>query len=157
MVSVNRLKEYSFFEGFSDEQLEKLAAIATEESCEAGNQIYKEGDPAEKFHLLEVGMIARVKENLAGSQDPPDEVTVDFVKKGEAMGWSAVIKPYVYVLGARCIDDSKLIAFNAAKLRELLNADQILIFKIEQAIWKTKLSRPDDERNIAFSFSPGCM
>ncbi len=157
MVSVNRLREYNFFEGFSDEQLEKLAAIATEEVYKAGHQIYREGDSAENFHLLEEGNIVLVKELSRVSQDSPEEVTLAFVKKGEAMGYSAFVKPYVYNLGARCIEDSKLIAFDTAKLRDLLNNDHILIFKFEQAIWKTRLSRPADERVYAFSLSAGCM
>ncbi len=53
-----------------------------------------------------------------GAAKPPMQVTVDLITKGDAMGWSAVIEPYVYTLSARCIDDSKAIAFDGAKLRE---------------------------------------
>ena len=31
------------------------------------------------------------------------------------MGWSAVVEPYLYTLGALCIDRTKLIALDAAK------------------------------------------
>ncbi|HYA13490.1 MAG TPA: cyclic nucleotide-binding domain-containing protein [Syntrophales bacterium] len=155
MVSVNQLRNYSFFEGFSDAQLEQLASTATEEFYTAGHKIYTEGEPAENFYLLEEGKLVRIKEIPAGSQES-EEVNVDFVRKGEVIGWSAFSKPYVYNMGARCIDDSKLIAFNVVKLRELIDKNHISLFVIEQAIWKTKLSRPDDERIYAFSLSSGC-
>jgi CRP-like cAMP-binding protein len=137
--------------------LEKLAAIATEECYKAGHQICKEGDPAEFFHILEEGKILVLKEISIDHQGPPDNVTLDFVNKGEAIGWSAFIKPYVYNLGLRCVDDSKLIAFNAAKLRVLLNKGHISFLKIEQAIWKTRISRPREERICAFSLRDGCV
>jgi CRP-like cAMP-binding protein len=60
-------------------------------------------------------------------------VTVDIVTKGDAMGWSAVVEPYAYTLGARCIDDSKAIAFDADKLRELLIQDSALGVKFMHA------------------------
>jgi hypothetical protein len=38
------------------------------------------------------------------------QVTVDVVTKGDAMGWSSVVEPYIYTLGAQCIDNAKVIA-----------------------------------------------
>ena len=57
------------------------------------------------------------------------------------MGWSAVIEPYVYTLGARCIDDSKAIALDGAKLRELLNEDSALGYKFMQATTRVIATR----------------
>jgi len=123
MVSVNLLKGYDFFKGFSEEQIKELAAIATEKSYKAGFQLWQKGDPAKTLYLLEGGKIVLAMNTYMGTARPPMQVTVDIVTKGDAMGWSAVIEPYVYTLGARCIDDSKAIVFDGAKLRELLNKD----------------------------------
>jgi CRP-like cAMP-binding protein len=123
MVSVDLLKGYDFFKGFSEEQVKKLADIATEESYKAGFQLWKKGAPAKTLYLLERGKVVLDIDTYMGTARPPMQVTVDIVTKGEAMGWSAVIEPYVYTLGARCIDDFKAIAFDGAKLRELLNKD----------------------------------
>ncbi|MGO9136348.1 MAG: Crp/Fnr family transcriptional regulator [Syntrophales bacterium] len=133
MVSVDILKGFKFFHSFSDEQIKKLADIATEESYRAGSQLWKKGDPAQNLYLLEGGKIILVMDTYMGTARPPMQVTVDIVTKGDAMGWSAVIEPYVYTLGARCIDDSKAIVFDGAKLRELLNEDAALGYKFMQA------------------------
>ena len=141
MVSVDLLRQFDFFQGFSNEQIKKLADIATEESYRAGVQIYKKGDPAKKLYLLEGGKIVLAMETYMGTARPPVQVTVDIITKGDAMGWSAVIEPYVYTLGARCIDDSKAIAFDGDKLRELLNKDIKLGYAFMQATAKVIATR----------------
>ncbi len=55
---------------------------------------------------------------------------------GDAMGWSAVVEPYIYTLGARCIDDSQLINLDSAKVRETLSSDKALGFKFMHAVAK---------------------
>jgi hypothetical protein len=62
------------------------------------------------------------------------QVTVDMITKGESMGWSAVVEPYVYTLGALCVDDAQLIAFDSFGLRKLMDEDCALGFKIMQAV-----------------------
>ena len=57
------------------------------------------------------------------------------------MGWSAVIEPYMYTLGARCIDDSKAIVFDGAKLKELLNKDSTLGYEFMRATAKVIATR----------------
>jgi len=141
MVTVDLLRLFDFFQGFSDEQIKKLADIANEESYRAGVQIYKKGDPAKKLYLLEGGKIVLAMETYMGTARPPVQVTVDIITKGDAMGWSAVIEPYVYTLGARCIDDSKAIAFDGDKLRELLNKDIKLGYAFMQATAKVIATR----------------
>jgi len=141
MISIDLLKQFEFFKGFSEEQIEKLANIAVEESYKAGFQIWKKGDPAGTFSILEEGKIIMVMEAYMGTHRPPMQVTVDVVTKGDAMGWSAVVEPHQYILGARCIDDSKTIAFDAGKLRELLNTDSLLGFKFMHAIAKVIAAR----------------
>ena len=141
MVSVDLLKQYKFFKGFSEEQIKKLADIATEQSYKAGVQLWKKGDPAKNLYLLEGGKVVLVMDTYMGPAKPPMQVTVDLITKGDAMGWSAVIEPYVYTLGARCIDDSKAIVFDGAKLRELLIKDSTLGYNFMQTTAKVIATR----------------
>jgi len=141
MVSGDLLKNFSFFKGFSDSELKKFADVADEQTYKAGVQIYKKGEPAKNLSLLEEGKVLMTLETYVGPQRPPMQVTVDIVTKGEAMGWSAVVEPYLYTLGARCIDDSRVINIDAAKLREILNADKALGFKFMHATAKVIATR----------------
>lgn len=133
MISANQLKEFAFFKGFSDRELEKLATVAKEETYEAGTQMYKNGDPARSLFLLQEGKIVLVMDSYLGPQRPPMQVTVDVVTKGESMGWSAVVEPYVYTLGALCIDRTKFIALDAVELRKLMDEDTCLGYRVMKA------------------------
>jgi CRP-like cAMP-binding protein len=148
MVSVGSLKEYGFFKGFTDAQLKKLAAIAVEESYEAGTQMYKKGDPARSLFMCKEGKVVMVMDNYMGPQQPSMQITVDMITKGESMGWSAVVEPYLYTLGALCIDNTKLIAMDAAKLRAIMNEDCDLGYKVMQATAKVISSRLTHTRII---------
>ncbi len=94
MVPVSELKEFAFSNRFSDEQLNKMASIASEETYLAGTQMYQNGDPARSLFLIKEGKIVLFIDNYMGPHKPPMQVTVDMITKGESMGWSAVVDPY---------------------------------------------------------------
>ncbi|MGO9020014.1 MAG: cyclic nucleotide-binding domain-containing protein [Syntrophobacteraceae bacterium] len=141
MISVDLLKNFGLFKGFSDGDLSKFADMATEEFYQAGVQLWKKGDPAKSLLLLVEGKALMTLDIDAGPYRPPIRVTVDIVTKGEGLGWSAVVEPYLYTRAVRCLDDSKVIAFDAAKLREILNEDKALGLKFMYAIAKVIRNR----------------
>ena len=133
MISVNDLKTFSYFNGFSDTELEKLTTVATEETHDAGVQIYKSGDPARSLFMVQEGKVILVMDSNLGPHKPPMQVTVDVVTRGESMGWSAVVEPHFYTLGALCIDRVKAIALDAPGLRRLMDCDACLGYRIMKA------------------------
>lgn len=141
MVKKSDLREFKYFTGFTEDQLETLAAISTVESYEAGAQMYKKGDPARSLFMCLEGKVVMVMDNYMGPNQAPMQITVDIITKGECMGWSSVVEPYLYTLGALCIDNARFIALDAAKLRSLMNEDCELGYKIMQATAKVISSR----------------
>lgn len=148
MVPITVLKEFVFLKGFNDDQLNKLAALANEESYLAGTQMYQNGDAARSLFLIQEGKIVLFIDNYMGPHKPPMQVTVDMITKGESMGWSAVVEPFVYTLGALCIDDTKAIAFDSLGLRKLMEEDCDLGFKMMQIVAKLISTRLTHTRII---------
>jgi CRP/FNR family cyclic AMP-dependent transcriptional regulator len=148
MVSASHLKEFEFFKGFSDQELEKLATVAKEETYDAGTQMYKNGDTARGLFLIQEGKVILVMDSYLGPHKPPMQVTVDVVTKGESMGWSAVVEPYIYTLGALCIDRAKVIAFEAPGLRRLMDEDACLGYRVMKATAKVIANRLNHTRII---------
>jgi CRP-like cAMP-binding protein len=148
MVPVSVLKEFAFLKDFTNDQLNKLAALATEETYPAGQQMYLKGDTARKLYLITEGKIVLFMDNYMGPHKPPMQVTVDMITKGESMGWSAVVDPYLYTLGALCIDDAKLIAIDSFGLRKLMEEDCTLGFKLMQSVAKVLSARLTHTRII---------
>jgi CRP/FNR family transcriptional regulator, cyclic AMP receptor protein len=148
MTSCNDLMQFDFFRFFSEPDCEKLSSIAEEMVVEAGTQMYKKGDPASHIYLIKEGKIILKMESYMGMNKPPLEVTVDIITGGDAMGWSAVVEPYIYTLGALVIDNSSIIALKAQELRELMNSDCMLGYKIMQQTTKLIAHRLDHTRII---------
>jgi len=117
MIASTILREFPFFKDFSDDQLKKLSSLAKEETYQAGTQLYSNGDVARSLYLLREGKVALFMDNYIGPGKPPMQVTIDMITRGESMGWSAVVEPFLYTLSARCLEDTKLIAFDSFKLR----------------------------------------
>jgi CRP-like cAMP-binding protein len=134
MVSATVLKQYPFFKGFSEAELNKFEELTSDQSFKAGFQIWKKGDESKSLCLLEEGKVVLAMESYLGENRPPIHVTVDIISKGDVMGWSAVVEPHMYTLGAKCISDTKVIVLDAAKLRKIINADKDLGFKFMNAI-----------------------
>ncbi|MFO7568396.1 MAG: cyclic nucleotide-binding domain-containing protein [Smithellaceae bacterium] len=148
MIAVSVLKDFTFLKGFSEDQLKKMSALAVEETHKAGTQLYANGDVARSLYLLQTGKVALLMDNYMGPGKPPMQVSVDIITQGESMGWSAVVEPFVYTLAARCLEDTKLVAFDSYKLRELMEEDCDLGFKIMQAIAKVISTRLTHTRII---------
>ena len=148
MIAVNLLKEFAFFKDFSSDQLKKLSSVATKESHMAGEHMYQKGDAARSLFLIKEGKVVMFMESYVGPGKPPMPVTVDIITKGESMGWSAVVEPYVYTLGAHCIDNTDFIAFDSIKLRKLMEKDAALGFRIMQAVAKVISTRLTHTRII---------
>lgn len=148
MVTISDLKGFAFLKDFNDDQLNKLAALASEEQYAAGTQMYQKGDPARALYLVTEGKIVLFMDNYMGPHKPPMQVTVDMITKGESMGWSGVVEPYLYTLGALCIDDAKLIVLDAFGLRKLIEEDCALGLKLMQAVAKIIATRLTHTRII---------
>lgn len=136
MISLESLKKYEFFNGMTDGQLQDFASVATEEIHEQGTQIYAVGEPAEKLYIVEKGRIVMTMESPMGPHRPPVQVNVDFLTGGEAMGWSSVLEPHIYTLGALCVEKTEVIAFDAGSLRKMMDEDHTLGYRVMQATAK---------------------
>jgi len=148
MISSEELKAFDFFCGFSDAQLEKLVTVASEETFEAGTQMYKKGDPARALIMIQEGKAILTMDGYLGPHRPPLQVTVDVITKGESMGWSAVVDPYIYTLGALCIDRIKAVSLDAPGLRSLMDADPALGYRVMKATAKVISNRLNHTRII---------
>lgn len=130
------LRQAVVFQKLTSEQIKKLAAVASVESHPAGTLLYKEGDPAGKFYIVEEGKVVLDMKCEMGPHTPPRQVTVDVITKGESMGWSAVVEPNIYTLSCLCMEQTKLVAVDAAKLREFIADDPSMGLEIMRAIAK---------------------
>jgi len=120
MISPESLRRYPLFAGQNFYMLKEIALLADEIELEAGEWLFAEREDASRFYIVQDGAISLCM-NLHLNGCEPYVEAMSPVGKGEVVGWSSLVKPYTYTLGARATQKTKLIAIEAASLRELMD------------------------------------
>lgn len=117
----DRLAAHPFLKGMEMEHIKVLAQSAVPTHFEKGQVIFKAGEPANGFYLIETGCVA-----LEGSVHEHGPVTTDVVSAGEPLGWSWLFAPYLWHFDARAIEPTVAICLSAILLRQHRDEDQAL-------------------------------
>ena len=94
--------------------------LASEVELEAGEWLFHEEEAASHLFLITEGSISLCLNLYLHGSGRHVEATSPLGAR-EAIGWAAVVKPHIYTFGARAEENTRLIAFPAAALRELLD------------------------------------
>ena len=114
------------FNGIRPAILEKLAGLARRESHDAGAVLYRPGDPAEDFFVLDSGRV----EFLLGRGDRAAPGGF-MLKKGEVFGWAALLESTpARIASARCLEPSSILRINGRAALRLLEGDPAAGFAV---------------------------
>lgn len=117
MVSPEVLRRHSLFAGVDPALFKDLAMIADEVSLQAGEWLFHEGDGAEALFLLESGKVdLKIKLDEAGTR----HADLNTLIEGDVIGWSALVEPYEYTLGAVVVADATAIRLDGLSLRRMM-------------------------------------
>jgi toluene monooxygenase system ferredoxin subunit len=107
------------FNGLDSSILERLAALARRERHESGAVLYRPGDPAADFFVLDSGRI----EFLIGRGERTSPAGF-MLKKGEAFGWAALLDDHpARIASARCLEASALLRIDGKSALRVLEGD----------------------------------
>ena len=106
------ITESPLFADLAPEYLELIAGCAQNVGFDAGDRLFKEGDPADKFYLVRHGLIAL-------EQYVPNRgmLAVETIGPGEIAGWSWLVPPHRWQLSARAVEPTRAIELDGACLR----------------------------------------
>jgi CRP-like cAMP-binding protein len=105
------ITNHPFFRGMRPEHLAVLAEGAKAVQFKPGDVLFREGEPASQFYLIERGRIA------LEAHEPADGTTlVQTLGAGDVLGWSWLFPPFAWHLQARAIEPASTIALNGAHL-----------------------------------------
>jgi CRP-like cAMP-binding protein len=105
------ITNHSFFHGMKPGHLTVLTEGAKAVHYEAGDVLFREGEAANQFYLIESGKIA-----LEAHEPADGTVLVQTLGAGEVLGWSWLFPPFVWHFQARAIEPTKAIILNGAHL-----------------------------------------
>lgn len=120
MVSPETLRRYPLFAKQSHYMLKEIAMLSDEVELEAGEWLFHEGDEATRVYLVLDGSVSLTMYLHLNGQGQHIEATSP-LGKGEMAGWSSLVKPHIYTLGAQAEKKTRLLVIDAVPLRELLD------------------------------------
>ncbi|MEO5722305.1 MAG: cyclic nucleotide-binding domain-containing protein [Chthoniobacterales bacterium] len=122
---VEEIAAHPFLLGMSEHHLQLLADCAIRTQFDAGQTIFREGETANRFYLIEQGEIVL---EAAGSGD--QAAVIEILGSGDLLGWSWIFPPYVWHFTARATQPTSAIFFYATVLREHCEKDHSLGFEL---------------------------
>ncbi|MFC1939541.1 cyclic nucleotide-binding domain-containing protein [Chloroflexota bacterium] len=130
------LKRAEVFLGLDDSDLSKIAALPScqKEAYKPEEIVFRGGNEAKYLYILEVGQIDLVMKVPPKARQAPSQVIVDRITKGGLFGWSALVKPHVYVMSAICKEAAVIVRISGAELTALFDSDQNIGYKVFQSL-----------------------
>ena len=107
-----KVAAHPFLIGISTPHIRLLADCAMRAQFADGQVIFRKGETANRFYLIEHGRIA------LESSTADDVVRIDEVGAGDLLGWSWIFPPYIWHFDARAIEPSTAIFLYGTILRE---------------------------------------
>jgi CRP/FNR family cyclic AMP-dependent transcriptional regulator len=144
---------HPFLLGISPHHIRLLADCAMSTNFEPDQVIFREGETANRFYLIEAGKV--VLESSAGTGKP---VIIDRIGDGELLGWSWLFPPYVWHFTARAAEPTTAIFFYGTVLREYCEKDPALgyeLFKRMSEVMTRRLQFARTRLLKAYAANPG--
>ena len=119
------LAEQPIFRDLGSDYLSLLSECAANVRFRAGETIFRQGDPADRFYLIRDG---RVSVEIASPSDGP--LTIQTLEAGEVLGFSWLFPPYTWYFDARAAASTRAIALDARCLRGKCDQDPVLGYEL---------------------------
>jgi len=130
------IAEHPFLRGLKPEHLRLLADSAMRMGYEAGELIFREGDPANRFYLIEQGRVS-----LESHRTDEASVAVQVIGPGDVLGWSWLFPPYYWHFDARALEPTTAIFFYGTRLREQCEQDHAFGYEMMKRMTQVVVQR----------------
>ena len=128
------------FGGLTGDELDKISQLCREQVYKPGTSIFREGDEAKELYIVQDGRVA-LEVTLRLGSGPGRQGTIDVITKGATLGCSAICETQMCTASARCIEKTKVLAFNGEKLCHFLEENVYAGYTIMRrlaSIWRSR-------------------
>lgn len=119
------LAEIVLFKGLHPSAIERLAAVCSEETFEAGDVVFSEGEVGDKLYLILEGKV-RISREVSGM----GEEALTILGPGAAFGEMSLIDDFPRSADARVHESCRLLVLTKTALDDLLFLDKDLAYEI---------------------------
>ncbi len=119
------LAGHRFFADLPEGDLDLIAGCGLNQVFRPGEVLFREGDPAEWFHVIREGRVA-LSIGIPGRED----LIIDTLGPGEVLGWSWLFPPHVWTMDATALDRVHVVALDGVCLRGKCDDDPALGYSL---------------------------
>jgi len=119
------VKEHAFFADLTDDFCKLVCGCAKNVRFEAGDYLFREGDPADQLYVVREGRVA-----MELSAPGHGSMTFQTVGEGEIVGISWLIPPYRWTYDAKALERIRAIAIDATCIRRKCEDDHDLGYEL---------------------------
>jgi CRP-like cAMP-binding protein len=127
---------HPFLRDLKPEHLRLLTDSAMRVRYEADELIFREGDPANRFYLIEQGRVS-----LESHRRDEAPVAVQVIGPGDVLGWSWLFPPYYWQFDARALEPTTAVFFYGTRLREQCEQDHAFGYEMMKRMTQVVIQR----------------
>jgi CRP/FNR family transcriptional regulator, cyclic AMP receptor protein len=127
---------HPFLSGLKPEHLRVLANNALRMQYQTDELIFREGDPANRFYLIECGQVSL---EYSRKDEPP--MPIQTIGPGDVLGWSWLFPPYYWNFDARAVEPTTAIFFYGTRLRDECEQDKSLGYAMMKRMTAVAIQR----------------
>jgi CRP-like cAMP-binding protein len=127
---------HPFLRDLKPAHLRLLADSAMRVRFEKDELIFREGDPANRFYLIEQGRVS-----LESHRRDEAPVALQVIGRGEVLGWSWLFPPYYWQFDARALEPTIAIFFYGTRLREQCEQDHAFGYEMLKRMTQVVIHR----------------
>jgi CRP/FNR family transcriptional regulator, cyclic AMP receptor protein len=127
---------YPFLRDLNPAYVRRLVESAMRIRFSPGELIFREGDPANRFYLIEQGRVS-----LESHRRDEAPVAVQVIGPGEVLGWSWLFPPYYWNFDARALEPTTAIFFYGTRLREQCEQDHAFGYEMIKRMSQVVIGR----------------
>jgi CRP-like cAMP-binding protein len=127
---------HPFLSGLKPEHLRVLANNALRMQYQADELIFREGDPANRFYLIERGRVS-----LEYGRKDESPMPIQAIGPGDVLGWSWLFPPYYWNFDARAVEPTTAIFFYGTRLRDECEQDKVLGYELMKRMTAVAIQR----------------
>ena len=147
------LKQVELFRDLGDGGVKRILTIGRRQKLSCGQYLFVLGDNADDLHVVLTGRLDLcLPISFGGSVK---DITVESVGAGQAVGWSALVRPYRFTLSARVTEPGEVVSFARNDLERLFREEPAIGYSVLtrvseivgvrlvtfQALWVRELQR----------------
>ena len=152
-VIAERLGKSEVFQNLPEKDLLEIAKFTHEDVFQDGQEIFVEGEPANKILVVERGKLAIEKKIQLGRHSTPRNATIAYVNPDQIAGFSTLTKSQQHSASVIAIEPTRVCVIDGNELRAYLAEHPQAGYEVISAITSLVRGRYQSATNTSVSYT----